>query len=111
MALRLAFLGFNDEQTHLYFDELAALNAEQVLYYDGRFGRILLRDGTEIMRISKARACSDGLRYDQAILADDRRMDIRAVRAREIDWLRHCMAMSEIPPEFQFIIYDLDSEV
>lgn len=52
MPLKIAFIGYNEKQTNIYFRELAVVNADQVKHFDQRAKRILLVDGTEITQVS-----------------------------------------------------------
>ena len=112
MALKLAFLGFNQEQTWRSFEELARENRGPRTRFYRVAGLLILDDGTEIHRISSPYPDSlRGRRYDQVILADDRRMNLLGYRRAEIRELSRCMAGSPIPEEFRWIVYDLDWQV
>lgn len=84
-------------------------NADQVDRYDRRQGHLKLTDGTEIInayRIGKIH----GRRYDQVILADDRRREIMEHHRKDIaELLRRCQS-SIIPEEFHLQFYDIDAE-
>ena len=110
MPLHIAFIGYNALLTVDYFRQFALDNFEAVRYFDSRRGRITLYDGTTIQAISRPMAFRDGVRFDQVILADDRRMRILYTRWEEIAWLRHVTSYSEIPEEFRFQVYDIDAD-
>lgn len=111
--LTLAFVGYNEDQTRRYFAEFAKVNADQVLHFDDRTGLICLVDGTCIRRVSDNPFRLVGCRFDQLIVALDRR-GVNAWprrRGRLIDAVCERMSMSCVPDRFRTIVYDLDSEV
>lgn len=111
--LSLAFIGYNEEQTRRYFAEFAKVNADQVSHFDGRAGLIYLVDGTRIHRVSDNPSRLMGCRFDQLIVALDRR-GVSAwpwLRGRLLDAVHERMSMSCVPDRFLTIVYDLDSEV
>ena len=109
--LKIAFIGFNTEQTHAALLQLAVDNADQVKRYDRLRGRIVLTDGTEIMAVHPGDPVAlHGRRFDQIIIADDwRLMIMEHLRAelRALDW---CCQHSSIPEEYRLQIYDMDAE-
>lgn len=109
--LVLAFVGFNVEQTLAHFRQFALDNAEQVYRKDLQFGWIQFYDGTVFKRITSVEQVRrDGVRFDQIILADDRRRMIWKERAELIRLLDiYGCRCSEVPPEFRFQIYDVDT--
>lgn len=109
MALNIAFIGYDERQTRIYFEELAVVNADQVARFDRRQGRILLRDGTQITLVSPAPGFLPGHRFDQVIVADDRRRLVFIKRWPELAELERCTAQSPVPEEFRLLIYDLDA--
>lgn len=111
MALEIAFIGYNEAQTNTYFVDFAAVNADQVRRFDRRGGVIILKDGTRITKVTPAPGFLKGRRFDQVILADDRRMEILERRAPELWALLLCCERSDVPPDFWFQTYDLDAEV
>ena len=111
MAQNIAFLGYNARQTAQYLAQLAEDNAEQVAWYNRRHGRLALTDGTEIISVySIGLGGFDGRRFDQVILADDRRMEIKKIHRRTIAALLYCCSCSIVPEEFRMQIYDIDEE-
>lgn len=110
MSLRIAFIGYNEEQTRTYFREIAELNREQVAFLDLFQGRLVLIDGTEIYRVSPG-ARVFHLYIDQVIIADSRRGRCQVARHRELAALSYNLIRSRVPPEFQWQHYDLDAEV
>lgn len=111
MALDIAFIGWNEAQTRIYFEDLAVVNADQVRRYDKREGIILLRDGTRITRVVPVPSFTVGRRFDQIIVADDRRLSIIDRRYPEILELIRCCERSVVPVDFRIQHYDLDAEV
>ena len=110
MSLRIAFVGYNEDQTRSYFREMAELNSEQIGICDLSQGRIVLRDGTEILRISpNVRFVS--LNFDQVIIADDNRKHCEIKNCTILTIIAARMTWSPVPPEFRWQYYDLDAEV
>ena len=110
MSLRIAFVGYNEELTRNFFREMAELNREQIGICDFSQGRIVLTDGTEILRVSPAvRYVS--VRFDQVIIADDGRKQCEIQNYALFARIAHNMSGSPVPPEFQWQHYDLDAEV
>lgn len=109
--LRLAFVGYNTEQTRRYFRLFAQDNAEQIHSADLDRGRIRLYDGTEIRMVTHTEQVRrDGVRFDQIILADDRRRAILRAQAQLLEFIDiYGCRYSEIPQEFRFQFYDLDA--
>lgn len=110
MAQNIAFMGYSDHLTGVYLDQLVRDNAEQVARYDPRRGLVTMKDGTRIIRIYSWRCREDGRRFDQVILADDRRMEILQHRRDDLAWLLHCCQTSASPEELRLQIYDIDEE-
>lgn len=111
MPLKIAFLGYNAPLTARYLAQLAEDNAEQVAWYNRRHGRLALTDGTEIISVySIGLGGFEGRRFDQVILADDRRMEITRNQAATIGRLLDCCAGSIIPSDFRVQVYDIDEE-
>lgn len=107
--MKIAFIGYNERQTNARFIELAACNADQVKLTDWRRGRIVLFDGTEIIRVSSDPVFLHGRYFDQVIIADDRRLAILFRRGPELRALEMCCARSEVPEEFRWQFFDLDA--
>jgi hypothetical protein len=109
--LKIAFIGYNAELTNTYFRQFAADNAAQVAKYSRVSGRATLNDGTEIFAIPVPNPVAlHGRRFDQVIIADDRRLQIvwaRYAELRALDW--YCQG-SIIPEELRYQIYDIDAE-
>lgn len=111
MPLKIVFLGFSATLTCLYLGQMASDNAEQVARYDRRDGRLVLRDGTEIINAySIGLDFLEGRRFDQVILADDRRMEIKKRHRGVIAELLGRCGCSIVPEEFRLQIYDTDEE-
>lgn len=110
MSLKIAFIGYNEKQTNLYFREFAKVNADQVARFDQRAGRILLKDGTEITRVSSNPVFLKGRRFDQVIFADDSRFEGLRRRGPEVYALTMCCAGSVVPEEFRWEFYFLDED-
>lgn len=106
--LVIAFIGYNEKQTNTYFREFAEVNADRVARFDQRAGRILLKDGTEITRVSSDPVFLKGRRFDQVIFADDCRFMGVYRRGPEVYALNMCCAGSVVPEEFRWQFYLLD---
>ncbi len=106
MVLEIAFIGYNREQTRRHFKELCCANREQATLIDLRRGVLVLNDGTVIRRIDEMLS-SSSFRFDQIIIADDRRRNIFAARPNELVELE-VHVMSSVPEEFRRIFYNTD---
>lgn len=113
MPLKLAFIGYNEEQTRRYFDEFRWMNRDQVEAYTRVFGKILLNDGTIIQRAPATKEKLDGLRFDQIIVACDRRgYGVWPSYQRELlHALEQRMSYGRVSEDDRIIYYDLDSEL
>lgn len=107
MGLKIAFIGYDERCTRQAFEQFAHDNRDQVVQFLKICGVIRLKDGTRIERFTGIRP--KGRRYDQIIIADDRRMNILATRAWELGELLKCSAGSVVPEMFRFCIYDMDA--
>ena len=111
MAYNIAFIGYNEEQTRRYLEDLARVNAEQVQRFDKRNGVVTLKDGTTITAVKADTEFLNGRRFDQVIVADDRRLDVVERRFPEILALGRCMSNSVVPVDYRWQVYDLDAVV
>lgn len=111
IKLNIAFIGYDERLTRIYFEDLAVVNADQVLRFDRRKGQILLRDGTQITLVSPDPCFLQSRQFDQVIVADDRRLEIFFKRRPELKELARRMDRSPVPEEFRWLFYDLDAEV
>lgn len=108
--LEIAFMGRNLGLSTYLLEQFADDNAEQIA--QRRRERLTLIDGTTITLLSPGRVRSgiDGRRFDQLILADDRRELIRAEAAHEIEVVRYgAMCLSCVPEEYKVLYYDIDA--
>lgn len=114
MPLKIAFLGWDARLTARYLRMLQLDNEGQVKTPAGsqpRLDKVVLRDGTEIINVySIGLKFLEGWRFDQVILADDRRMEIKERHRRVIAELLHRCGCSNVPEEFRLQIYDIDEE-
>lgn len=108
MALKIAFLAYDVRCAGTALSQLVEDNADQVAGYNRTHGRVFLRDGAEI--ISANGINLHGRRFDQVIIADDRRLQVMGQRHAELRELDRCCQGSTIPEEFRYQIYDLDEE-
>lgn len=111
MAYKIAFIGYNEEQTRNALDDLVHHNADQIASYDRRRGVVKLQDGTTIYKILAIPGFLAGRYFDQAIVADDRRRLVYKARWLVLYELAGRMECSEVPKEFRWMFYDLDAEV
>lgn len=109
MKLRIAFMGYDEAQTCTYFRELAERNSEQIGFCNLAQGRIVLLDGSEILRVSPGIRFISA-RFDQIIIADDHRRHCEIKNHTALAIISQRLAFSPVPPEFQWQIYDLDAE-
>ena len=109
MAFKLAFIGYDREQTNTHFEELFVANAKQTSFANLGKGVLILHDGTEIRRIDSLDDCA-GYMFDQIIIADDSRMNVLVERRDEIAAIELTMMYSCVPEEFQRIFYNTDLE-
>lgn len=107
--LRIAFYGYNPRLTSRFLRELAEDNHTIVREYDFRRNRITLDDGTLIVGVVSEMALWDGIRYDQIIICDDRRMEILLDRWDTIARLKQMRAYSDVPEEFGIQYFDVDA--
>lgn len=111
--LEIAFMGYNDNLTRIAFIQFARDNAEEIVEYRRTWCEYLrLKDGTKIIKITPGRVYFgvDGYRFDQLILADDRRKEIYSARWREISLLMQtAMNYSRVPEAYKILFYDLDA--
>lgn len=109
MNLNIAFIGYNTAQTHTYFEEFAAENRDQIFSYNRASGHIVLQDGTQIHRITDNPGKVMGFRFDQILVAKDRRTYIGEVQIRLLLKVYNRLT-PQVPKLMQIITYDLDSE-
>lgn len=111
--LCIAFMGYNLEQTTVCFRQFARDNAESIKA--AKPNRLVLKDGTMILPFPAARvrvARMDGYRFDQLIIADDRRKNIYHAAAAEIRRIiGSAMIHSCVPGEYQIQFYDIDEPI
>jgi len=113
MGLTIGFISHNAHQTYVKFRGFAEENRGLIEKFNSATGRILLKDGTEIIKISSWEQLM-GWRLDQVILAvdGDPKKFILAL-AMDPDmwyWLNRALAFSSIPDEFIFQQYG-DEEI
>lgn len=109
MPLKIAFIGYSQRLTRQHFEEFAWDNREQIRRADYIKGRIELRDGTIIIRMDAHKVRRDGYRFDQIIVADDRRGYVYSARYDDIRWLVCTCSCSIVPQEFRMLFYDVDA--
>lgn len=112
MPLRLAFIAYNEAQTRRYFKEFRWVNRDQIWSYDPASGIIVMLDGTTIRRVPSSLHKLDGLRFDQIIVACDRRGEYvwPSHQIEVLHELMRRMTCGRVPAEHAVIYYDLDSE-
>ena len=110
MSYKIAFIGYNETQTRLYFDDFVKQNIEQVQVLDLKNGILTLKDGTIITTVKPVPEFYRGRKFDQVIVADDHRGLVTQRRFPELWELERCMESSVVPHLFRWILYDLDAE-
>lgn len=109
MAYNIAFIGYNEEQTRRYLEDLVKVNNDQVLHFSRRDGIVYLMDGTKITAVKPVPEFLRGRQFDQVIVADDRRLNVFERRYPEIMELGHRMVGSQVPECYRWQLYDLDA--
>lgn len=109
MQLNIAFIGYNTAQTYTYFQEFIACNIDQISRYNSTTGFIIFKDGTQIYRVSGHPESIKGRRFDQILVAKDRRTYVGDVQT-EVRLRVYNRLTSQVPEHLEIIIYDLDSE-
>lgn len=109
MPLKIAFIAWNRENADNHLRQLAIDNAEQVERYDRQRGRVLLTDGTEIVSVHH-RPGLEGCRFDQYIIADDRRMGVVKFHGAALNELDYRCQCSIVPAEYRCQFYNIDEE-
>lgn len=113
MALKIAFLGWDARLTSRYLRMLQMDNEEQIQRCAGSrpiLDDLVLRDGTQIINVYSIGMDALTRRFDQVILADDRRMEIMERHRGTIAMLLALCGGSIVPEEFRLQIYDIDAE-
>ena len=105
--LKIALIGYNREQTinalKIFFEN----NKEDVICFN-KYGRfILFKDETVIQAIFNEDNLR-GQRFDQLILCDDSRWNIKIRRRGFIDYVRlNMMSHSCVPEDYQIMHYEI----
>ena len=107
--LKIAFLAWNVTCTAETLHTLAVVNAEQVHRYERNMGRVILKDGTIVQGVYPGK-CLEGMRFDQVIVADDRRLRLLHFRGAVLNELDMRCQGSTVPEDYRFQFYDLDEE-
>ena len=108
LPLRLALLGYNQHTTEQGLRYFINNNIEQIKGTSWRDKKIHLKDGSTIKGITLVDEQSlRGKRFDQLILFDDNRWNIKWHREEDIRIIKVLtMYCSIIPDEFQIIDYE-----
>lgn len=111
MALRLAFIGCNEEETRRYFAEFKEINQDQIWGFDPINGFIRMVDGTTIYRVSDIPSRVAGSRFDQIIVACDRRgvWNWSDKRLELLQGLYRQAWRHQVPEEDTVLIYEIDA--
>jgi len=106
--LNIAILGYNIKQTIAGLRQITENNIEQVIAINKTTHTVLLKDGTKLQAIlSLDERSLQGKHFDQLILFDDNRWEIRDYRLKDIFYIINVgMRQSVIPEEFQIIEYE-----
>lgn len=111
MAFNIAFVGYDTRQSISFFRQLAEDNREQIRICQLAQGRIVLMDGTTIIRAQTTVEWLKGRRFDQIIVADDRRGMVQINQINLLCALEEACRHSIVPGEFRCIFYCTDEEV
>ena len=108
-SLKIGFIGYNSQLTREGLKQFAENNKEDVEAFKYRQSYIRLKDGTEIVGLYENKV--DGLRghrFDQLILFDDERQEIKWERCSFIKRIiEECINWySCVPEEDQIIEYE-----
>ena len=108
LPLRLALLGYNRHTTEQGLRYFINNNIEQIKGTNWRDKKIYLKDGSTIKGITSVDEQNlRGKRFDQLILFDDNRWNIKWHREEDIRIIKVLtMYCSIIPDEFQIIDYE-----
>lgn len=109
MPLKIAFIAWDMQNAVNNLLQLAIDNADQVKRYDRQRGRILLTDGTEIVSVHHLPGL-EGVRFDQYIIADDRRMEVVKFHGAALNELDYRCQHSSVPAEYRCQFYNIDEE-
>lgn len=109
MPWKIAFIAWDLETACNHLRQLAIDNADQVKRYDRKRGRILLKDGTEIISVHHLIGL-EGCRFDQYIIADDSRMAVVKFHGVALNELHYRCGCSIVPEEYRCQFYNVDEE-
>lgn len=104
----IVFLGYNAKLTNYGFRQILENNREQVSRVDLGKLRAILKDGTRLQAIPIVdERFLYGYRFDQLILFDDDRWEIKWHREEDINIIKALTMMSSnVPEEFQILRYE-----
>ncbi len=107
--LRIAFVAANASQNTHWFRDFRRINGDIIRRNYRNY--VELQDGTEIVPVISNRDLC-GSRFDQVIVADDRRRLLLSENGIIATIINEIMATSSrrIPDEFFIQIYDLDAD-
>ena len=109
MPLKIAFIAWDRRNADNHLLQLAVDNADQVKRFERNRGRILLTDGTEIVSVHHLPGL-EGRRFDQYIIADDRRMHVVKFHGAALNELDYRCQGSIVPEEYRCQFYNVDEE-
>lgn len=109
MPLKIAFIAWDAEKADTYLRRFAIDNADQVKRYELGWGRIFLKDGTEIVSVNNPTR-RQGQYFDQYIIADDSRMKVMRLHGAVLNELECRCQTSIVPEEYRRQFYNIDEE-
>jgi hypothetical protein len=107
--LDLAFLGYTTELSRKGLKQFAENNKEQILEFRNNLSdcELYLVDGTRIKAVGYGERLLHGYKFDQLILFDDDRWEIKVNKDEVIRMIKNCtMYMSNVPEEYQILYYE-----
>lgn len=104
--IKIAMISYNRECLNIFFTGFIDDNQEQIDYINNNNKYIKLNDGTEIYGItSKEEYKYRGRRYDQILIADDKRLSTYIKQRELIKYIKDSVELSYIPYEYKIIEY------
>jgi hypothetical protein len=107
--LDMAFLGYTRELSIKGLKQFAENNKEQILKFKNNSCNceVYLNDGTRITAIGYSENWLHGYKFDQLILFDDDRWEIKVNKEELISMIKNCtMYISNVPEEYQILYYE-----
>lgn len=105
--LVIGVMGYNTVLTHKGMTEILKNNKDDIRYVSRDCNFIMMKDGTSIIPIYDSGNMHRGRKFDQLILFDDNRWQIKEHRCACIEeFVMYYMNYSCVPKEFQILEYE-----